>query len=336
MKSWPASWRGSTGFSRTDVADDDAIRSAERRAYTEVGSDFTEHHVIVDDGRQSLDVRVLEIEPPVVRPALPPVLLLHGIASPSVLFAPLVPVLEKRQVLVVDWPGHGLSGPVRVPADRLKQHVSNVIADVLDEFGADRADIVGHSLGAQFALYTAVDQPERVRRVVTLGAPGAGIEGVLPIAAMKLMSLPGLGDLLLRLPTSERQFFRNAAMAMGPGVLEQQTAHVQRAARLAGSRSLNATGTASMFRALLRAGRVRPDVALTTEELRRISAPVLMFWGEDDVFLRPDDASASIEAIPDATLVRLDAGHAPWLEHPGAVALRIRDFLAADLPVADR
>jgi pimeloyl-ACP methyl ester carboxylesterase len=294
---------------------DDRIRGAEWAAYAEVGARPRDRVLRVDDGSQHLDVRVTELGPD-EPDSLPPVLLLHGIASATVLVAPLLPAFSGRRIVAVDWPGHGLSGGVRVERGTgVRRHAVAVLEGLLDGLGLAEVDVVGHSLGAQFALYGARDLGSRVRRVVTLGAPGAGFAGVRPIAVMKLLALPGLGPAALSVPMSDAQFRRSCAMALGPGVMEAQSPRLYRAARLAGSRRANAIGTASMFRALLGRGRVRPGVALTAEDLRRITQPVLLVWGDRDVFLTPAAAAESIDALPNAVLQQADAGHAPWLEH---------------------
>jgi pimeloyl-ACP methyl ester carboxylesterase len=131
------------------------------------------------------------------------------------------------------------------------------------------------------------------------------------------------------MPISDKQFRRSGAMALGEGVMEAQSPRLYRAARVAGSRRANAKGTASMFRALLGGGEVRPGVVLTADDLARIEQPVLMLWGTHDVFLTPANARLSIEAIPNAVLETCDAGHGPWLEHPDWARALIADFLGA-------
>ena len=76
--------------------------------------------------------------------------------------------------------------------------------------------------------------------------------------------------------------------------------------------------------AVVRRGRV----ALGIDVLTTLRTPVLMVWGDHDVFLTPTGARVSIEAMPDVRVLRLDAGHGPWLEHPDTVGGEVRDFLA--------
>ncbi|MDR7254231.1 pimeloyl-ACP methyl ester carboxylesterase [Nocardioides sp. BE266] len=308
----------------TDRHLDERIRTAELGAYLAHGRAVTDRVIEVGDRHQRMQVRVTEATGEGV-----PVVFLHGIASASVLFAPLVGALPRRRVFVVDWPGHGLSGPIRVDTAPgwLREQAGRILIDVLDVLGVQEVDVVGHSLGAQFGLYAAIDHPDRVRRLVTLGAPGAGLPGTRPVPVMRAMSTPLLGRLALSLPMSDSQFRRASAMALGPGIIERQAPEVYEAARLVAGRRGNATGTASYFRALLRRGRVRPGVALGVDELARIAAPVLLVWGELDVFLTPSEAAASIRALRQHRLVTLQAGHGPWLDDPTLVAEEVSSHL---------
>ena len=62
-------------------------------------------------------------------------------------------------------------------------------------------------------------------------------------------------------------------------------------------------------------------------ELAKLSMPVLILWGDEDVFLVPERGSPSVRAIPDVEEVVLHAGHAPWLNKPAESAAAIRAFL---------
>lgn len=305
---------------------DTLIRQAELAAYRLEGPVPRARTIRISDGISSLDVRVMEFGEP---GDLPSVLLLHGIGSATVMAAPLLPALAGRHVVALDWPGHGLSGDVRVNRHRgVRPFATAVFESVMDALGLDAVDVVAHSMGGQFALYAAIDLPERLRRLVLLGAPGAGFVGVRPIPVMRVMSVPGLGRPLLSLPMTDQAFRQTIIMSLGKGVVETLSPEVYAAAKLVGGRRANAPGIASYFRALLEpGGRVRPDVAIPVAELKDLQLPVLLVWGSRDVFLAPDAGRDSIAAIPDARLLEVDAGHAPWLEHGDAVRTAVADFL---------
>lgn len=312
---------------------DRAIREAETSAYAHYGLEPEEKLVTLDVGFGRVDVRLTVFGAPGGEE--PPILLLHGIASVTVLTAPIVAHLRDRYVIAVDWPGHGLSGESALPPGfSLRRHAAATIESLLDLLAVPEVDLVGHSMGAQFGLYASLDLGDRVRRLVLLGAPGAGFLGVEPVLVMKLLAVPGLGRLLLSLPVSEKAFERNNEATLGPGALKGLPPDLVLAARLLGGRAVNARSIAAYFRALIKRSSVRRGVAVPIEELGRLRQPTLLAWGDDDVFLAPLAGARSVVAIRDAHLVRVpNAGHAPWLTHPTTVCRAIADHLRSPSPV---
>lgn len=310
---------------------DRRIRSAELAAYAAFGGQPEELLLHGAGPGSARGVRVLAFNQDA--PATP-VVLLHGIASISVLAAPLLPWLEDRPVYAVDWPGHGLSSPRELgPGTPFRTQAVSVLRAVLDELELQQVDLVGHSLGAQISLYAGLDLGGRVRRMVLLGAPGASFAGTRPLPVMKLLAVPRMGEALLSVPLSPTMFARNNDMALGAGALDDLPAELVEAAYLLAGRRSNAASIASCFRALIRGGSLRPGVAVDTGELGRVTQPVLMAWGDEDVFLTPEGGAASIVAMRDVRLVRVPgAGHAPWLQAPDVVGRAIAAHLGSSAP----
>ena len=67
--------------------------------------------------------------------------------------------------------------------------------------------------------------------------------------------------------------------------------------------------------------RVRPD------DLRHLTVPTLMIWGDHDPLVPVPQARAVARLIPDAVLEVLPAGHVPQLGHPQLVALLVERFV---------
>jgi pimeloyl-ACP methyl ester carboxylesterase len=312
------------GSRRTADLDEQIIR-AEDASYSFYGLTRKDDRLTVATGCGGTEVRVAIFGEPDGRP---PILLLHGIGSAQVLAASLIPSLRGRQVFALDWPGHGLSGPCHLPPTQdMRAHASTVVGSLLDSLGVETVDLVGHSMGAQFSLYAGLDHPERVRRLVLLGAPGAAFPGIRPLAAMKLLAVPHLGPFLLSRPMSERAFDKFNDLALSPGALAPYK-EVRAALRLLGLRTDNATSLASFFCAMVKGGKVRDGVALSERELGRLTQPTCLAWGDDDVFLTPLQAARSIVAIRDANPLRVPgAGHAPWLQSPGSVGSHVARHL---------
>jgi pimeloyl-ACP methyl ester carboxylesterase len=68
------------------------------------------------------------------------------------------------------------------------------------------------------------------------------------------------------------------------------------------------------------ATRIRPD------DLRGLTVPTLMIWGDRDPVVRVADARAVADLIPDARLEVLPAGHVPQLGNPERVAQLMERF----------
>lgn len=306
---------------------DARVRAAEITLAAHYGRTLLERRVRTPAG---LDVRVVEY-PAVTEgdAALPPILLLHGIASVTAVALPLVAALPSRRILAVDWPGHGLSGlSVLARGADLRAHVTSVLDAVLADFGADLVDVVGHSLGGQFGLYFSLARPEQVRRLVLLGAPGAGFGEVRPVVAMRALAVPGLGNAILGLSTSQAAYARNSDGLLGKGALDGYPEEIIEIGYLVSQRPDFAPSVSSMFRALITPFSVRPHVPVSHEELATLTTPVLMVWGDDDVFLSPVKGRASFDAIPGARLVEVHGGHAPWLNEPARVGEAVSAFLS--------
>jgi pimeloyl-[acyl-carrier protein] methyl ester esterase len=101
----------------------------------------------------------------------PPLVLLHGWAMHSGLFATLLPCLTDRfRVHRVDLPGHGLSASVTPYT--LDTIVTALAAAISGAEGArvEPLTLLGWSLGGTLALHWARAQPARIGRLVLTGA----------------------------------------------------------------------------------------------------------------------------------------------------------------------
>jgi pimeloyl-ACP methyl ester carboxylesterase len=77
----------------------------------------------------------------------------------------------------------------------------------------------------------------------------------------------------------------------------------------------------------MRLGRPRPANFLSDGELRRITAPVLMIWGEEDPYGGPHIGRRATELIPHAGLEVIPGRHAPFLDDAERCGALIEDLL---------
>ncbi|CAN5406639.1 alpha/beta hydrolase [soil metagenome] len=297
-------------------------RAAEVRLYAHYGLTSTERYIQA----AGTTIRVVEVAGD---PALTPVLLLHGAASVTAAAIPLIPAFNGARVIALDWPGHGLSGPLRLGGSTdLRALAIEIVDAVADAFALDKFDVVAHSLGGQLALYYALAKPDRVRRLVLLGAPGAAFGGLKAAGGFGPLAIPFVGALILRIPVSREQYGKNSALTLGEGTVDQWPRELVDVGWFASRRSAFKRTIPGLFRAIVGRGVVRPGIGVSVEELAAVGIPTLFVWGTHDVFASPADAREWIDAVPGAKLVELDAGHAPWLNKPEEAAAAVSAFLA--------
>lgn len=314
-----------------DVPDalDARIRAHELAAYRHFGIEPEEELHLVDTYVGERQVRVMHFGP--TDSPLPPVLVMHGVGSFSVLAVEMFPYLAGRRVMVMDWPGHGLSGECVLPNPLcLRDMAVSTLRGLLDELAIPVVDLIAHSVGSQFSLYAAIDMPRRVRRMVLMGAPAGAFPKSHPILPMLLIALPVLGRAALAREVTESSFTRFNDQAIGVGAGAHLPPDVMAAGRLISNRPSYAPSVNSYCNALVRGRSVRPVNHIGLDELSRITHPTLIVWGDKDAFQNPMLAATSIVAIRNHRLLRLPhAGHAPWLDEPEVVGTAIAEHLSA-------
>src|SRR5262249_20864730 len=117
-----------------------------------------------------------------------PTVLLHGLSDSHRTWNRVVPMLAKtRRLLMVDLPGHGLSG--RPDASYSLAWHARIVGAFLDALALDEVDIVGHSFGGGVAQWLLLEHRRRIRRLALVAAGGLGREVSW---SLRLCSLPGV------------------------------------------------------------------------------------------------------------------------------------------------
>ncbi|MFD2763415.1 alpha/beta fold hydrolase [Micromonospora eburnea] len=99
-----------------------------------------------------------------------PLVLLHGGYGSVEMFAPIRPALAaRRQVIAVDLQGHGRTADVDRPLRY--ETMADDVGALLRHLDLPGADVLGYSLGGGVALRTAIQHPDRVRRLVLVSTP---------------------------------------------------------------------------------------------------------------------------------------------------------------------
>ena len=219
------------------------------------------------------------------------------------------------RVVAYDARGHGESDPAPDPSGyRYADYADDAVA-VLDAVGAERAVLVGHSMGAHTAARVALRHPERVSALV-LGAPAH-----LGRPSDNLARWDALAD---GLATGGPE---GMLAAFGPLTVPEEwipslrTVIVQRVSRHrhpgAVADALRATPRSAAFDGL--------------DALAGIAAPTLVVGSRDEI--DPDHplvvAEEYARRIPGAALVVEEPGEAPLTWRGGALSRIVLDFLAS-------
>lgn len=297
-------------------------REAERAVWAHYGLSPTEQFVQV--GSPPARIRVVEVG------AGAPLLVAHGTFGNGPAFAPLIRELPIRRWLIVDRPGWGFSSPLDYSADTFARTIADLQRDVLDALGIDQVDTVGHSIGDVFALRLAQLHPERVQRVVLLGA-GPLVAEAHPPPLIRRLASP-VGRVMLALIKQRRiteQMVRGSGH--GPSIDDGRIPSVLIDWRRAVNRDTAAMlHERAMVRAVLGPHGWRPGLTLSDADLAGIPHETLMLYGSRDSVGTPSVWRRMTDTMPNARLnIHEGAGHMLWLDDPTRVAAELREFLGA-------
>ena len=292
-------------------------RRAEQALWERCGLDHAEHFVEAQGAR----LRVLEFG------SGKPVLFVHGTGGPGT-WPSLLGGLSGCRCLLLDRPGWGLSAPVDYSRHAYSTFVADLLGDVLDALGLERAHVVGASIGNNWALRLAQRHPERVGRVVMLGG-GPLVDAVAPPPFIRLLASP-LGRIVVALPQRPKML-RAQLRGLGHGAsLDAGRIPDEfldwRMALTRETRSMHSER--AMVRAIVSGRSFRPGLTFGDAELAGIRQPALLVYGTGDPVGGVETWRRFAGALPRGELQLVDgAGHVPWFDDPGRVAGDVRRFL---------
>lgn len=255
----------------------------------------------------------------------PPLLLLHG-SGPGVTgwrnFSGNVPVFaEHFRTIVLELPGFGVSDP----AGDLHPVASaqTAVQDFVDGLGLERLSLIGNSMGGFIATAFALERPEQVEKLVTVGGAGVSIFS------------PGPGEGIIRLsafvedPTRERLIEWLHSMVYDKSLvteemIEQRWAQATDPETLASSRRMYGREALAAMAAAPRDAAAIPAWA----RLGQVQAPTLITWGRDDRVSPVDMALLPLRMLPHGEIhVFPNCGHWVMIEQKAAFESVVLGFL---------
>ena len=299
-----------------------AFERAERRLFAACGVQATSRRVILAD--PLVAVRVLEAGEG------PPLVLVHGSGMSASTWAPLMPYLGSYRLIGFDLPGFGLSDAFDYGGRLLRAHAVAQLTSLLDALDLERVPIVGTSLGGMWALCLAVDAPNRVAAVGSLGVPAVALPGMHGDPGFTALSTPGLRHLVARIGSPSVATTRRAMArgVIGPGAAKRAPEGFFEVVHEGMHQPGFRMAMLSHMWLALRFGRPRPENFLSDTELRQLAVPVLMIWGDADPYGGPEIGQRACALMPDARLEVIPGRHAPFLDDPERCGALIDDLVS--------
>ena len=245
-----------------------------------------------------------------------PVVLLHGLGGDGSRWGPNIePLAKDFHIFALDQIGFGQSDKP------LANYHTGMLADFLVGFlkaaGVGKASLVGNSMGAGVALYTAVHFPDVVDRIVLADGGGyrsaTGAAGEPPAPPTpEAIHRRQIQNSVTRDET--REFFR--ILFHDKSLVTEKMVDEQLALRLRSAFTITKIQEAG------------DRGSLTEQEVRSVKAPTLVIWGKYDELANPAGADRLEKTIPGARKVIVDnSGHMPQLERADEFNRLVRDFL---------
>lgn len=237
------------------------------------------------------------------------VVFLHGLGGTRTAWPDQLATLsDHRRCVAWDMPGYGDSDPLDEPTFAA---IARRLVDLLDLLDAEQADLVGLSFGGMHALHTALDHPERVRRLVLSNTSARfGLDGTSADEwrASRLATLDSGSTL------------RDLAPTVLDSLVASPLHEARRAALIESFAAVGDVGFRSAVACL-----PTHDVL---DRLGDIARPTLVIGGELDRETPPSYSRAIADGIPDTQLFVLDGvGHLAPSEAPHMFNRLVRDFL---------
>jgi pyruvate dehydrogenase E2 component (dihydrolipoamide acetyltransferase) len=237
------------------------------------------------------------------------VLLIHGYGGDrnSWLFLQ-EPLAARYRVYALDLPGHGTSA--KDVGDGSLTVLADAVTGVLDAVGAERAHLVGHSMGGAVALAVAARDPARIASLTLIAPSGFG-------AQINAGYLRGFADAQSR---------RELKPVVGQLFADESLVTRQLVDDLLAYKRLDGVDEAlhALAETLLDGDAQRGDSATSLAALGG-AVPVTVVWGRADRIV----PAAQAESVTGAISRLVDgAGHMPHMERPAEVQAAIEETMA--------
>jgi pimeloyl-ACP methyl ester carboxylesterase len=248
----------------------------------------------------------------------PPVVLLHGAGEFAANWLRVLPDLVRTcRVVVPELPGHGASAVTGDPPDAGR--VAAWLGELIERTCPSPPALVGHGLGGAIAARAAIDQGDRIARLVLVDSYGLSRYRPTP-----RFTLAVIGALARPTERTQERLFRQCVTDLDGlrGQLGEWGALLE-AYALDRARS---PGQKAALRSLIPL--LGPPV-IPPAELARIAVPTTLIWGRHDRQVRLGVAQAASARHGWPLHVIEDAADDPAVEQPETFLAALRAALGS-------
>jgi pimeloyl-ACP methyl ester carboxylesterase len=239
-----------------------------------------------------------------------PVILLHGWLGSWALWRDTIEELGKYfRTYALDFFGFGDS--LDRSTDFSVTNYVDVVYQFMDRLGIVKAPLVGHSMGGSVSLGVAARYPEKVVKVIAIGAP---VDGASLNFFLKLSGYQQIAKLIFAMPIILRTFIwgiTHLAAKDGPALHRMVAAD---ASKVSADSFFQSIGT-------LRETDLR-------DQLSELTMPILGVYGRNDIIVHPNQGKLLLKAAPTAYEAWFEnSGHFPMMDEPQRFHITVNDFL---------
>ncbi|MEW5850800.1 MAG: alpha/beta fold hydrolase [Myxococcota bacterium] len=242
-----------------------------------------------------------------------PVLFINGLTQTTAHWRTALRMFAQAGYRAAAYDGRGQGG-VPAPEGLTREHHARDLNAVMDALGWSRCHVVGFSHGSRVAIAHVLRFPERVERLVLVGASGG-------LSVSRKLVVEGWRDVLVGLGP-EALARQSLPWFLSDGYLEAHRTEIPLMVKAAVRRN-QPEGSRAMLEGLLR------DPG-TEDELPRITRPTLLLGGAEDRFAPPEHLHHLATLVPGAQ-VRIipGAGHSVNIEAPEPFFQAVHAFLSS-------
>ncbi|MBX3243005.1 MAG: alpha/beta hydrolase [Acidobacteria bacterium] len=249
----------------------------------------------------------------------PAIILIHGFTASVYVWSNVAPQIADAgfHVIAVDLVGFGYS---EKPSwfDYTINSQARMIVRLMDKLGIGRAVMTGSSYGGAVAATIALDHPDRVEKLVLVGA--VINDDVKNHPLLRLASIPGIGEAMTPFLIDSKIFLRRRMyLTLAPVnhhlIDDERVANVQRPLAAAdGHHSVLATSRN------WHANRIEKDAHLIVHQ-------TLLIWGEEDKVIPLINGYKLYGSVVNSRLVVLkNCGHVPQEEMSDLFTRLVTEF----------